>query len=106
MKPDLLQPATLMRVTDDETAAIYESAELRAYSGGTCSRPWRLLSAECTVWSRSLFPDSSWSGTDVAAPAGPDAGELADGGTPTGRSRHAALFYQGPGAYLPALSRV
>jgi anti-sigma regulatory factor (Ser/Thr protein kinase) len=53
-----------------------------------------------------LFPDSSWSGTDVAAPAGPDAGELAGNGTFTGRSRHAALFYQGPGAYLPALSRV
>lgn len=55
-----------------------------------------------------MFPDLSWSGTDAAAQAGPGTypDELADGGTFTGRSRHAALFYQGPGEYLPALNSV
>jgi anti-sigma regulatory factor (Ser/Thr protein kinase) len=50
-----------------------------------------------------LFPDLSWSGTD-AAPAGP--GTYADDLGGAGRFRHAALFYQGPGDYLPALSSV
>jgi anti-sigma regulatory factor (Ser/Thr protein kinase) len=55
-----------------------------------------------------LFPDLSWSEVDVAAPAGPDihAGELAADETFTDRSRHVALFYQGPRQYLPALSSV
>ena len=55
-----------------------------------------------------MFPDLSWSRTDVATRAGPDThpDEQADDGTFTGRSRHAALFYQGPGDYLPALNSV
>lgn len=55
-----------------------------------------------------MFPDLSWSEVDVAAPAGPDihAGELAADETFTDRSRHVALFYQGPRQYLPALSSV
>jgi anti-sigma regulatory factor (Ser/Thr protein kinase) len=55
-----------------------------------------------------LFPDLSWSGMDVAAPAGPGTypDELADDGSFTDRSRHSALFYQGPDDYLPALSSV
>ncbi len=52
-----------------------------------------------------MFPDLSWSRTDVA---GPDtyAGELAGNGTVADGSRHVALFYQGPGEYLSAVSSV
>jgi anti-sigma regulatory factor (Ser/Thr protein kinase) len=50
-----------------------------------------------------LFPDLPRPGTHGAL-AGPD--EPAGNGTFTGQSRHAALFYHGPGDYLPALSRV
>ena len=55
-----------------------------------------------------MFPDLSRSRTDAVPPAGPGTyrDERAGNGTFTDRSRHAALFYQGPGDYLPALSNV